>query len=389
MGLFSGIMVNASETGYEVCLEDARIEFNEAFEVLNMEASNFDSFCGAIEKLEMLNEHIQNNDGKADKNVIAFLNHNNSLANALGISIDMENFDSVVVGADVCAACEGAFANAWQAIKDFFTSIWEGISNFFKNLFGMFSSAEKKAGQASQNAGKIAANIQAGAGGNSGRFKITGGGSPSGCMCVKIDAFKARAAALVELGNQFAKITNVETAIMEFMTGDKSTIAKSFSALNIQYKNGEPVMGSIWRPGEIVAGAKTVGEAFKSAGWTQDSIAGMVNEAKALRNAGTSIQKGCAVIEQFKKMTDDQIVAVMKDKLGERNDNNLKSVKKVGKHVIYASKIIGQFAKDFIALLDDINSLSSEQKAAENAEAEKAKAQQKDAEQKAQQPNKL
>ena len=390
MGLFSGIMVNTTENnGYELSLEDVRIEFNQAFEVLNAEAANFESFCGAIEKLEMLNESIQKNDGKADKCLVTFLNNNNSLADALGIDINMESFDEVVVGAELSAACEGVVGDVWEAIKNFFKNIWDGITNFFKNLFGMFSSAEKKAAQASQNAGKIAANIAAGAGGNSSRFKLTGEGSPTGCMCVKIDAFKAKAANLIELGNQFAKITNVETAIMEFMTVDKSTIAKPFQALNISYKNGEPVMGSIWRPNEIIAGSKTVGDAFKAAGWTQDSIANLQAQAKSLREAGANIQKGSAVIEQFNKLNDEQIVAIMKDKLGERNDNNLKSVKKVGKHVIYASKIIGQFAKDFIALLDDINSLSEAQKAAENAEAAKAEQAKKDAETKAQQANKL
>ena len=389
MGLFSGIMVNAEEKGYELSMEDVRIEFNQAFEVLNAEAASFESFCGAVEKLELLNASIQANGGKADKSLIAFLNQNNGLAEALGVDLGMEEFNEVVVGSEVSAACEGALANLWEAIKNFFKNIWEGISNFFKNLFGMFSSAEKKATQASQNAGKIAANIAAGAGGNSSRFKITGDGSPTGCMCVKIDAFKAKAANLIELGNQFATITNVETAIMEFMTGDKSAIAKPFQALNISYKNGEPVMGSIWRPNEIIAGAKTVGDAFKTAGWTQDSIANLQAQAKSLREAGANIQKGSAVIEQFNKLNDEQILAIMKDKLGEKNDNNLKSVKKVGKHVIYASKIIGQFAKDFIALLDDINSLSEAQKAAENAEAAKAEQAKKDAETKAQQANKL
>ena len=389
MGLFSGIMVNAEEKGYELSMEDVRIEFNQAFEVLNAEAASFESFCGAVEKLELLNASIQANGGKADKSLIAFLNQNNGLADALGIDLSMEDFNDVVVGSEVSAACEGALANLWEAIKNFFKNIWDGIVNFFKNLFGMFSSAEKKAAQAAQNAGKIAENIATGAGGSSSRFKITGDGSPTGCMCVKIDAFKAKAANLIELGNQFAKITNVETAIMEFMTGDKSAIAKPFQALNISYKNGEPVMGSIWRPNEIIAGSKTVGDAFKAAGWTQDSIANLQAQAKSLREAGANIQKGSAVIEQFNKLNDEQILAIMKDKLGEKNDNNLKSVKKVGKHVIYASKIIGQFAKDFIALLDDINSLSEAQKAAENAEAAKAEQAKKDAEAKAQQANKL
>lgn len=138
MGIFSGIMCNANDEGYTIAMEDARIEFNEAFEVLNAEYKSFDSLCGAIEKLELLNESIQAHDGKADRGLIAFLNQNNDLAEALGISIDMENFNEIVVGAEVSAACEGMLGNAWEAIKNFFKSIWEGIKNFFSNFFNMF-----------------------------------------------------------------------------------------------------------------------------------------------------------------------------------------------------------------------------------------------------------
>ena len=388
-GLFSGIMVDVEENGYKLSIEDFRIQFNEAFEVLNAEAASFESFCGAVEKLDLLNKSIQENGGKADKGLIAFLNQNNGLASALGIDLSMEDFNDVVIGSEVSAACEGALGNLWEAIKNFFKNIWDGIKNFFKNFFGMFSSAEKKAADAAKNAGTIAQNIAAGAGGNSSRFKITGNGSPTGCMCVKLEAFKAKSAALVELGNQFAKIQNVETAVLEFMTGDKSAISKPFQALNVSYKNGEPVSGSIWRPNEIIAGAKSVGAAFKAAGWTQESIAALENDAKALRAAGTNIEKGCAVLEQFNKLTDEQIVEIMKNKLGEANANNLKATKKVGKHVIYASKIIGQYAKDFIALLDDINSLSAAQKAEENAEAAAAKAKKEQAEAEAQKAKQL
>lgn len=138
MGLFSGIMVNAEENGYELSMEDVRIQFNEAFEVLNAEAASFESFCGAIEKLELLNASIQQNDGKADKSLIAFLNQNNGLSDALGIDLSMENFDAVVVGAEVSAACEGVIGSAWEAIKNFFKNIWDGIKNFFTNFFNMF-----------------------------------------------------------------------------------------------------------------------------------------------------------------------------------------------------------------------------------------------------------
>lgn len=387
MGLFSGILVNATEDkGFELSMEDVRIEFNEAFEVLNAEAVSYESFCGAIEKLEMLNESIQNNNGKADKGVIAFLNRNNELASVLGIDLSMEDFNEVVVGSETCAAIEGALANVWEAIKNFFKNIWDGIKNFFKNFVNMFSSAEKKAAQAAQNAAKITQTIEANGGPGNSRFKLTGGGSPSGAMCVTMQAFKAKLENIVALGAEFAKLTDVTSAIMEFMTGDKSSIAKPFNALGIVYKNGEPAQGSIWKPQEIVAGKKTIGEAFKAAGWTQDSITQMADDAKKLRAAGVSIEKGCAVLDQFNKLSDEQIVAIMKEKLGEANDNNLKSTKKIGKHVIYASKIIGSFTKDFIALLDDINSLSAAQKADENAQAAAADAKKKQAEADAQKP---
>lgn len=387
MGPFSGILVNATEDkGFELSMEDVRIQFNEAFEVLNAEAANFESFCSAVEKLEMLHDSIQAHDGKADKGVIAFLNQNNSLADALGISLSMEEFNDIVVGSETCAAIEGALANVWEAIKNFFKNIYDGIKNFFKNFIGMFSSAEKKAAAAAAKAATIAQTIEANGGPGNSRFKLTGSGSPTGCMCVTLNAFQAKLGHVVALGAEFAKLSSVEAAVMEFMTGDQSPIAKAFNGLGIKYKNGELVHGSLWAPNEIVAGKKTVGEAFKAAGWNQDSIAKLVEPAKELRTAGANIEKGSAVLDQFNKLTDEQIVAIMKDKLGERNDNNLKSVKKVGKHVIYASKIIGQFAKDFIALLDDINSLSNAQKTAENAAAAQAEAKQKEAEAAAQKP---
>ena len=152
MGLFSGIMVNTTEDNtFVVSMEDARIEFNQAFEVLNIEAANFDQFCNALDKLELLNNDIQKNDGKADKSVIAFLNQNNGLANALNIDINMENFDEIVVGSDVSAACEGVIGNAWEAIKNFFKNIWEGLVNFWESFKNMFRNTKKNLTQVANN----------------------------------------------------------------------------------------------------------------------------------------------------------------------------------------------------------------------------------------------
>lgn len=398
MGLFSGILVNATEDkGFELSMEDVRIQFNEAFEVLNAEAANFESFCSAVEKLEMLHDSIQAHDGKADKGVIAFLNQNNSLADALGISLSMEEFNDIVVGSETCAAIEGALANVWEAIKNFFKNIYDGIKNFFKNFFNMFRSAEKKAAAAAANAAKIAENIAAGNGSASSRFKIVGNGSPTGCSCVKIEAFNNKIGAIVELGNMFGKLQNVETAIVEMLTANGSALIKAFQACGVSFKNGEPANGSIWQPNDVITGQKTVGAAFKAAGWTQDSITAMSDAAKKLTAAGASIEKGSAVLDQFNKMNDEQITAILKSKSsnggaiskeGEAGAD-LKSLKKIGKVVIHGSKVIGSFTKDFIALLDDINALSAAQKAEENAQAAAAEAKQKQAEADAQKPAQL
>ena len=384
MGLFSGIMVNAEEKGYELSMEDVRIEFNEAFEVLNAEAASFESFCGAVEKLELLNASIQANGGKADKSLIAFLNQNNSLADALGIDLSMEDFNDVVVGSEISAACEGALSNIWEAIKNFFKNIWDGIKNFFTAFFNMFKSAEQKAATAVQNSAAIGNTIANGGGPNKSKFHL-GGEAVGGVFCIRPDSLKKKINEIIQVSEETAKFSTPEAAMKILSEKDGGDVKSDIAIV----KNLTGGKGSIWDTNDLAsASGVTLGTLYKNAGWSIEFINGLGEDCKKLRAANEKVQAGCKVLETLSKMNDAQLKAlIMKENniTEEAAQRSLDPYKKIAKRIMVAPKVLGAFMKDFLNILDDINSLgkqlsaeAADKKAKEEAakKAEEAKTQQ-------------
>lgn len=385
MGLFSGILVNATEDkGFELSMEDVRIEFNEAFEVLNAEAVSYESFCGAIEKLEMLNESIQNNNGKADKGVIAFLNRNNELASVLGIDLSMEDFNEVVVGSETCAAIEGALANVWEAIKNFFKNIWDGIVNFFKNLGNMFKNTEGKVNKAEQNAAGIGAAIANGGGPTVGHQKLTQENMNGRVCCGTKQGYIVKVENLTKLATNIGQISDEKTAVTNLVKNSEANIGVNLTQIGFTKKTENNVTTyeapkSYWTK-QTLAFGKTVGEAFKAGGWSQADFEPNSTLRKLFNDAKTAVDKLQVtekIIKGFMDISDDN---ALKQKLGDQNVD-MKSVRAVGKIILQCVSVAGNFLKFVDGLATDAANIQSGiNKEAADAKA-KAEAEQKAKEQ--------
>ena len=353
MGIFSGIMCNVNNDGYTIEMEDARIEFNEAFEVLNAEYKSFDSFCGAIEKLELLNESIQAHDGKADKGLIAFLNQNDGLAEALGISIDMENFNEVVVGAEVSVACEGVLGNAWEAIKKFFKRIFDGIASFFNWIGGFFGSTEKKLDQVIANGaaqpaqpGKDTAKETA--------QKSMYPGPVNGVCCIQKVKLIDKLNTLKEFfkaKEHVLKATDAKSALAA-MTGapDNRNIDTFAAKLGIELdKQGNPTGSKPMFQATDFSIGEDRGKAFTNAGWT-DPVA----SAKELKNLLSEVREISKAIDNGKKLCGE--FANMKEENFNKDTagTDFKAAQGIGKWFIRSSSIIGTYAKAIDALATDL-----------------------------------
>lgn len=380
MGLFSGIMVDVEENGYELSVEDVRIQFNEAFEVLNAEAASFESFCGAVEKLDLLNKSIQENGGKADKSLIAFLNQNNGLADALGIDLSMENFDAVVTGSEISAACEGAAGGLWEAIKNFFKNIWDGIVNFFKNLGNMFKNTESKVNKAEQNAAGIGAAIANGGGPNVGHLKLTQETMNGQVCCGTKQGYIVKVEALMELATNIGQINDEKIAIYNLVKNSEANIGANLTQLGFTKKTENNITTyeapkSYWTK-QTLAFGKTVGEAFKAGGWSQADFEPNSTLRKLFNDAKTAVDKLQVtekIIKGFMDISDDN---ALKQKLGDQNVD-MKSVRAVGKIVLQCVSVAGNYFKFIDGLATDAANIQSGiNKEAADAKA-KAEAEQK------------
>ena len=149
MSMFSGITVALHEdnNGFELNMADVRLEFSESFQVLNGTAVEFDQWCMALDRLDQLNQAIEQHDGKADKALITFLNQNNELAEALGIDLSTEDWNEEAKGAEIRQGYSMAMEGVWASIKAFFKKIFDGIASFFNWIGSFFSNTEKKLDQ--------------------------------------------------------------------------------------------------------------------------------------------------------------------------------------------------------------------------------------------------
>lgn len=382
MSMFSGITVALREDngGFELNMADVRMEFDESFRVLNSTAVEFDQWCEALDRLSQLNQEIEQHDGKADKALIMFLNQNNDLAEVLGVDLSLENWDEEAKGAEIRQGYSMAMEGVWESIKKFFASIYNGIVNFFKNFFNMFKGVENKAAQAAQNSAAIAQNIAAGKGPAKSKFRIASEGVSGNAVAVNIQSFKDKVAEIEAAAAVFAKATTVPLAIQNLSdfiveNGDRKGKVSHLpdNVIKLIAHSDRP-----WEPGSDVSFGNTVGEAFKNAGWTQDSIAGTVEDAKKLIKAGQIADKAKGVLEQILKMEEKDLQPLIEKNLALKKSDDksmiIEQLKDFAKKYLSFTRIIGRIVADFSTLLDDINSLSAAQKAEENKIAADAKA---------------
>lgn len=141
-------------------LGELKFEVHDAEVELTSQLKSFEQFAGAMDKLDMLLDHIEQNDNKLEKAVFDLVNQNNELAMALGIimpysfATEEEQAQAAqdvkeAVGADNKDGEEdkGFFAKAWESIKKFFRSIKEACVKAWNAIRG-----KNKAGDEQNNA---------------------------------------------------------------------------------------------------------------------------------------------------------------------------------------------------------------------------------------------
>lgn len=165
-------------------LGELRFEVHDAEVELASQINSFEKYSRAVESLEMLLDHIDQNNGKLEKVVFDLVNQNNELAEALGIIVPYSfatEEEQAQAAQDVQNAANGEgegdeksfFAKAWETIKKFFGKIRDAITNVWHKLTGKNDEALKQ--QATENA-QAAAEISDA---DFAKFQFTGIASPS------------------------------------------------------------------------------------------------------------------------------------------------------------------------------------------------------------------
>lgn len=117
-------------------LGELKFEVHDAEVELTSQLKSFEQFAGAMDKLDMLLDHIDQNDGKLEKAVFDLVNQNNELAMALGIIMPYSfatEEEQAQAAQDVKEAA-GADNAEGEEDKGFFAKAWEGIKKFFRSI---------------------------------------------------------------------------------------------------------------------------------------------------------------------------------------------------------------------------------------------------------------
>ena len=140
-------------------LGELRFEVHDAEVELANQINSFEQFACAMDKLNMLLDHIDNNNGKLEKPVFDLVNQNNELAMALGIIMPYSfatEEEQAQAGNDVKQAAEGDgedkgfFAKAWETIKKFFRTIKEACVKAWNAIRGKEKTSDEQNNAANQ-----------------------------------------------------------------------------------------------------------------------------------------------------------------------------------------------------------------------------------------------
>lgn len=140
-------------------LGELRFEVHDAEVELSSQINSFEQFASAMDKLDMLLDHIEQNNGRLEKPVFDLVNQNNELAMALGIIVPYSfatEEEQVQAAQDVKEAAgadsedKGFFAKAWEAIKKFFRSIKEACVKAWNAIRGKDKASDEQNNAANQ-----------------------------------------------------------------------------------------------------------------------------------------------------------------------------------------------------------------------------------------------
>lgn len=150
MSAFDALITNVKEydTGVEFSFEDIRFNLTNSQIELNDVSHSFEKYIEAFDRLTEVVSSIESYDGKLETTVQSFVNHNGSLAAALGISLEADestNGEEVKQSAD-----KNIFQKAWDAICRFFKAVWGKICDFFRWIANGFRKMPQKAEQAAK-----------------------------------------------------------------------------------------------------------------------------------------------------------------------------------------------------------------------------------------------
>ncbi len=163
-----GMLIKSTKTanGYDLSLEgDVRLHLSESLHDLTVTCEDFDKVFNAYNHLLVLCDNIDQNDGMLEPAVKAFVNQNNELADALGISLSMEE-DAVQdpekqkeEGKQVTEKKQGIFRRMWEAIKKFVRMVLDAVASFFHWIGNLFAGTSKKIEWIKSDGIKIAAKL--------------------------------------------------------------------------------------------------------------------------------------------------------------------------------------------------------------------------------------
>ena len=152
MSMFSGIFqdIHSTDSGVEFSFEDIRFNLTDGQLEMDAAFEEMDRYFNAYDRLQDVVASIENYDGRLDTAVKEFVNSNNELAEALGISLEADEQQN---GNAVQNAPEkkNIFARAWDAIVKFFKLIGRKIADFFRWVFSVFKKVKEKIATAEKN----------------------------------------------------------------------------------------------------------------------------------------------------------------------------------------------------------------------------------------------
>jgi len=358
MNMFNGILFNELENDSQFD-QESMIEFTEAKLELESIGFEFDQYCSAMDRLDLVKRFFECNRGQVTKPVITFLQQN-------GLMLD--SFNSAFAEESFFAAYEGLIGDAWQKLKDFILKIYNGIKTFFGNLLNMFKRDEATVKQVATNANKIVKNIKA-----AGAAKNGPPVPPSPALAGNA-VQQSFAAGIEDLKNgkyRVLKYTFVKELIEDLKNGYGNVAAfkgvdeiltsinsGDFGSSSLKTKNEVASLVNGRKEGEMeyrnnLVSSDNPDEAWITlGGWNEERITQLPDFLTTVNDILQKMSSGLSLLSDLSKMSDQQIAELAKKHNVPLNRsfavyrNYAHACLQVAKIVLVLARMIMKIAKD-------------------------------------------